>query len=267
MEVLGYELNKIEKEEIMGINSDVNKYYNIVNNIFQEEYISRGMRPSKIKKYFTPENLDEFIKEKKLKDIDVIKKVIDDVIDDMVSIEKDENRSKKLLRKKTLNEEVVLTFESFKVFESDNFELTSIIQCLYKGIDKISETETKTKKFLADHYDTNLSQIVIVDEDKHMFKVANWESDNILVIVYNKDEMDIIKDNIVEYLTNELLKEKVDVIGITIPLKDIMDKSKSESYIQDLLSPMRITDLINQSLKDTFDVYINDDFYIWVKKE
>ena len=103
-----------------------------------------------------------------------------------------------------------------------------------------------------------------------MFKISNWENEDLLVIVYNKDEMDIIKGNMVEYLSSELLKEKIDVIGISINLEDIIDESKVEGYIEDLLDTQRITDIINHSLENNFtkfDFEKTDDYYLWIKKQ
>jgi hypothetical protein len=239
----------------MSINSreDANKYYQVVNKLVDEYMYKWKIRPTNLKRYLKTgsDKFEKFIERNGLKDINGIKQVINDVIDDRVNMETDG----------------VLTFESFKVFESDDFKVTSLLQCLYKGIGK---TDIKTEKFLADHFDANLSQIDIVDSDKHLFKVTNWENDDLLVIVYNKDEMDIIKGNIKEYLTNELLKEKVDLIGIKIPLEDIVDKSKAESYIESFLTPGKISDLINNSLENNFTKFNfekTDDFYIWTKKE
>lgn len=239
----------------MSINSreDANKYYQVVNKLVDEYMDKWKIRPTNLKRYLKTgsDKFEKFIERNGLKDINGIKQVINDVIDDRVNMETDG----------------VLTFESFKVFESDDFKVTSLLQCLYKGIGK---TDIKTEKFLADHFDANLSQIDIVDSDKHLFKVTNWENDDLLVIVYNKDEMDIIKGNIKEYLTNELLKEKVDLIGIKIPLEDIVDKSKAESYIESFLTPGKISDLINNSLENNFTKFNfekTDDFYIWTKKE
>ena len=239
----------------MSINSreDANKYYQVVNKLVDEYMDKWKIRPTNLKRYLKTgsDKFEKFIERNGLKDINGIKQVINDVIDDRVNMETDG----------------VLTFESFKVFESDDFKVTSLLQCLYKGIGK---TDIKTEKFLADHFDANLSQIDIVDSDKHLFKVTNWENDDLLVIVYNKDEMDIIKGNIKEYLTNELLKEKVDLIGIKIPLEDIVDKSKAESHIESFLTPGKISDLINNSLENNFTKFNfekTDDFYIWTKKE
>jgi hypothetical protein len=240
----------------MSINSreDANKYYQVVNKLV-DEYIDKWkIKPTNLKRYLKngSDKFEKFIDRNGLKDINGIKQVINDVIEDRVHMESDG----------------VLTFERFKVFESDEFKITSIIQCLYKGIGK---TDIKAEKFLADHFDANLSQIDIVDTDKHMFKISNWENDDLLVIVYNKDEFDIIKENMKEYLYDELLKQQIDlIVGVSLKLNTIVDKDKFYTDIESKLTDKLITDLINDSLEmnyTKFDFEKTDDYYLWIKKQ
>jgi len=240
----------------MSINSreDANKYYQVVNKLV-DEYIDKWkIKPTNLKRYLKngSDKFEKFIERNGLKDINGIKQVINDVIEDRVHMESDG----------------VLTFERFKIFESDEFKITSIIQCLYKGIGK---TDIKAEKFLADHFDANLSQIDIVDTDKHMFKISNWENEDLLVIVYNKDEFDIIKENIKEYLYEELLKQQIDlIVGVSLRLNTLVDKDKFDTDIESKLSDNLITDLINDSLEmnyTKFDFEKTDDYYLWIKKQ
>lgn len=229
---------------------DANKYYQVVNSLV-DEYIDKWkIKPTNLKKYLKAgsDKFEKFIERNGLKDVNGIKQVIKDVIEDRVHMETDG----------------VLTFESFKVFESDEFKITSLIQCLYKGIGK---TDIKTEKFLADHFDSNLSQIDIIDSDKHMFKIKNWENEDLLAIVYNKDEFDIIKENIKEYLLDELLKKDVDlIVGVSVKLESLIDKEKFESEIESKLTDKVITDLINDSLESNytkFEFEKTDNYYLW----
>ena len=240
----------------MSINSreDANKYYQVVNKLV-DEYIDKWkIKPTNLKRYLKngSDKFEKFIDRNGLKDINGIKQVINDVIEDRVHMESDG----------------VLTFEKFKVFESDEFKITSIIQCLYKGIGK---TDIKAEKFLADHFDANLSQIDIVDTDKHMFKISNWENEDLLVIVYNKDEFDIIKENIKEHLYDELLKQQIDlIVGVSLKLNTIIDKDKFNTDIESKLTDNLITDLINDSLEmnyTKFDFEKTDEYYLWIKKQ
>jgi hypothetical protein len=236
----------------MSINSreDANKYYQVVNKLV-DEYIDKWkIKPTNLKRYLKngSDKFEKFIERNGLKDINGIKQVINDVIEDRVHMESDG----------------VLTFENFKVFESDEFKITSIIQCLYKGIGK---TDIKAEKFLADHFDANLSQIDIVDTDKHMFKISNWENDDLLVIVYNKDEMDIIKGNIKEYLLDELLTKQVDLIaGLSVKLEGLIDKEKFEIQIESRLTDNVVTELVNDSLTQNytkFEFEKTENYYLW----
>ena len=240
----------------MSINSreDANKYYQVVNKLV-DDYIDKWkIKPTNLKRYLKngSDKFEKFINRNGLKDINGIKQVINDVIEDRVHMESDG----------------ILTFERFKVFESDEFKITSIIQCLYKGIGK---TDIKAEKFLADHFDANLSQIDIVDTDKHIFKISNWENDDLLVIVYNKDEFDIIKENMKEYLYDELLKQQIDlIVGVSLKLNTIVDKDKFYTDIESKLTDKLITDLINDSLEmnyTKFDFEKTDDYYLWIKKQ
>jgi hypothetical protein len=45
------------------------------------------------------------------------------------------------------------------------------------------------EKLLADHFDANLSDIDIVDANKHIFRVTNWDENAVLVIIYSKEGM------------------------------------------------------------------------------
>lgn len=229
---------------------DANKYYQVVNKLV-DEYIDKWkIKPTNLKKYLKvgSDKFEKFIERNGLKDVNGIKQVINDVIEDRVHMETDG----------------VLTFESFKVFESDEFKITSLIQCLYKGIGK---TDIKAEKFLADHFDANLSQIDIIDSDKHMFKINNWENEDLLAIVYNKDEFDIIKENIKEYLLDELLKKDIDlIIGVSVKLGGLIDKEKFETEIESKLTDKVITDLINDSLESNytrFNFEKTDNYYLW----
>jgi hypothetical protein len=229
---------------------DANKYYQVVNSLV-DEYIDKWkIKPTNLKKYLKvgSDKFEKFIERNGLKDVNGIQQVISDIIEDRVHMETDG----------------VLTFESFKVFESDEFKITSLIQCLYKGIGK---TDIKTEKFLADHFDANLSQIDIIDSDKHMFKINNWENEDLLAIVYNKDEFDIIRENIKEYLLDELLQKQVDlIVGVSVKLKGLIDKEKFETEIESKLTDKVITDLINDSLESNytrFNFEKTDNYYLW----
>jgi hypothetical protein len=173
---------------------DANKYYQLVNELV-DEYMSKGkIRPSNLKRYLEPggERFKKFLIRNKLNEITVIDRVLSDVIEDRASMESDG----------------VLTFESFKFFESDEFKISSMRQCLYKGIEK---ADLSMEKALADVFDTNLGSIDVVDSDKHSFYI---EDEMLDVVCFSLEDMKIIENNVVEYLYSELKKKEIDLIDI-----------------------------------------------------
>jgi hypothetical protein len=227
---------------------DANKYYQVVNKLIDSYIEEYRIRPSKLKNYLKngSEKFEKFVNRNGLKDIKGINQILTDVIDDRVHMEKDG----------------ILTFENFKFFESDEFKVLSLAQCLYKGIGK---SDIKIEKFIADHFDVNLSDIDIIDSDKHLFKVKGWKDENTL-IVYNDDEFDIIQKNIKEYLLNEFLKNVVELVGINIKLENVVDNKKFEEQLESLLGENKIIELITKSIEKDGDFKFekSEGYYLWV---
>lgn len=206
----------------MSINNreDANKYYQLINNLV-DEYTERWkIRPSNLKRYLKPgsERFNKFLERNKLKDIKGSEIILRDVIEDRNSLEKDG----------------VLTFESYKVFESEEFKIRNMKDCLYRGIEKSNQ---KMEKVLADYFDTNLSDIDIVDSEKHKFKINDWENEEVSIIIYSDEDLDTIKINISNHLLSELEQKEISLTGkISLQFSDIIDLSKFEEKLQDKLT-------------------------------
>ena len=183
---------------------DANKYYQIVNELV-DEYMSKGkIRPSNLKRYLQPgsERFKKFLIRNKLNEITGIDRVLSDVIEDRANMESDG----------------VLTFENFKFFESDEFKIASMKQCLYKGIEK---ADLNMEKVLADVFDTNLGSIDIVDSERHCFKIEEED----VAFIYSKEDIDIIESNIIDHLYDELCKKDVVLTDdISMNLSDLVGK-------------------------------------------
>ena len=190
---------------------DANKYYQIVNELV-DEYMSKGkIRPSNLKRYLQPgsERFKKFLIRNKLNEITGIDRVLSDVIEDRANMESDG----------------VLTFENFKFFESDEFKIASMKQCLYKGIEK---ADLNMEKVLADVFDTNLGSIDIVDSERHCFKIEEED----VAFIYSKEDIDIIESNIIDHLYDELCKKDVVLTDdISMNLSDLVGK---EAFIEKL---------------------------------
>jgi hypothetical protein len=233
----------------MSINNreDANKYYQVVNGLV-DDYIDKWkVRPSNLKRYLQPgsERFNRFLERNglKFKGADI---VLRDIIEDRESMERDG----------------VITFENFKFFESDEFKLSSLKQCLYKGIEKASKNH---EKILADHFDTSLGHIDIVDSDKHIFSVDVWGKVTD-VIVYSKEELDMITENMIEYLYNEMKNKKVELSGnITVSLSNLITEESFKREVEDnVFSTNKPVNLVTQCLDYEFKSEF-ENYFIWIK--
>ena len=102
----------------MSINNkeDANRYYQVINGLVDDYLDKWKVRPSNLKRYLQPgsERFNKFLERNKLKDIKGADVILKDIIEDRDSMEQDG----------------VITFESFKMFESEEFKIHSMKQCL-----------------------------------------------------------------------------------------------------------------------------------------
>lgn len=236
----------------MSINNreDANKYYQTINSLV-DDYIDKWkVRPSNLKRYLQPggERFNKFLERNGLKDIKGADRVLRDIIEDRESMEKDG----------------VITFESFKLFESEEFKISSLRQCLYKGIEKASSAH---EKILADHFDTSLGHIDIVDPDKHIFKVDVWGKPND-VIIYSKQEIDLITENMLEYLYSEIKTKKIELSGnISVNLGNLITEESFKREVEEnVFSVNKPVNLVTQCLGYEFKSEF-ENYFIWIKND
>ena len=239
----------------MSINNreDANKYYQLINELV-DEYIDKWkIRPSRLGKYLRPgsDRFNKFLMRNNLSEVKGAEVILKDIIEDRVHMEKDG----------------VMTFESFHLFESDDFKIDSMKECLYKGIEK---ADIKMEKVLADVFDTNLGSIDIVDADKHIFKIEDWEGEDKKVIIYSDEDLEVIKTNMVENLYEELRKKKVELSSkVSVDLSDLIKEDdftgmmsdqldKTDDFTNSLLNEI-ITDLLEFDFKQEESGY-----FIWI---
>lgn len=236
---------------------DANKYYQLVNELV-DEYMSKGkIRPSNLKRYLQPgsERFKKFLIRNKLNEITGIDRVLSDVIEDRASMESDG----------------VLTFESFKFFESDEFKTSSLKQCIYKGLEK---ADIEMEKALADHFDTNLGSIDVLDSDKHVFYI---EDEGIEVICFSLEEMKMIEDNIVEHLYSELRKKEIELVDriigdLSINIGDFITTNAAvfeafDAAVRKKLDDGILAEIIENLLTDDYagmaEMSTIRNYYIW----
>lgn len=236
----------------MSINTreDANKYYQVINGLV-DDYIDKWkVRPSNLKRYLQPgsERFNRFLERNGLKEIKGADRVLRDVIEDRESMEKDG----------------VITFENFNLFESEEFKLSSLKQCLYKGIEKSTRTH---EKVLADHFDTSLGHIDIVDSDKHIFSVDVWGKKS-SVVIYSKEEIGTITENMLEYLFSEIKNKKVELPGnITVNLGNLITEDSFKKEVEEnIFSINKPVNLVTQCLGYEFKSEF-ENYFIWIKND
>ena len=241
----------------MSINNkeDANRYYQVINGLVDDYLDKWKVRPSNLKRYLHPgsERFNKFLERNKLKDIKGADVILKDIIEDRDSMEQDG----------------IITFESFKMFESEEFKIHSLKQSLYKGIEKATSSQ---EKVLADHFDTNLGDIDIIDADKHIFKINDWNNHDVEVVIYSKEDLEVIEGNMIDHLYTELSKSKITLTdNISIELKDLVKEEVFENKMFDIFTPefliKTISDLLGgkyQKEKDSVSSVNQGKNFIWI---
>lgn len=222
---------------------ELNKYYNVINELI-DEYIEKwNIRPSRLKKYLKPNSkrFNNFLKRNNLYEIKGADKILKDVISDRVSMEKDK----------------ILKFESYKIYESINEN--KLDEFIFTGIDK---ADIKMEKILADRFDTNLSDISVIDSQKHLFKVEGWNTTN-KVFIFSKEDIDLMKENIFNYLYDQFKLKKLSLIDdISIELDSLITREKFDEKLEGVLDQKKLINKISKILHSEF-LWNNDNYFIF----
>lgn len=228
---------------------DVNKYYNLINGLVDEYIDSHKIKPSKLSAYLKPggQRFNKFLERNKLKEISGTDRILRDVIEDREHMESDG----------------VITFESFNLLESNEYKISSLKQCLYKGIEK---SDINVEKTLADYFDINLGSIDVVDSDKHQFKIEDWKNDDWVCVIYSEEDCDIIKNNFLDFFYEELSKKEVELVeGIKVSLSELVKREIFEEKMNKVLTEEKFKNLISLCLGEDWSFEKNfRDFYIWI---
>jgi len=220
----------------MSINNreDANRYYQLINGLIDDYIDNHKIRPSRLSAYLKPggQRFNKFLERNKLKDIKGAEIILKDVIEDREHMEKDG----------------VITFESFNLLESQEYKISTLKQCLYKGIEK---ADLNMEKVLADYFDVNLGSIDVVDSDKHKFKIEDWKNDDWLVVIYSKEEIDTIKENLFDHFYEIISEKKIEIIeGLDINLTELINRELFENKITEIITDNKLKEIITKSLGD-----------------
>jgi len=186
---------------------DANRYYSLIDSHIESyvnNYYSKyGVEARKIEEHLLKNKglINDFLKKRGLSEVSGINRIVQDVLEDRIALHKDS----------------VMTFESFSFSEKSNTS-SSFKECLFLGI---SEPTIEHEKLLADLFDCSLSHIECVNSQKRIFRIDS--SELVSVIVYTDSELDVIYENMLDYLVDKFLKKELSVEGFSLgDLSDIV---------------------------------------------
>ena len=152
----------------------------------------------------------------------------------------------------------ILTLESFKLLEDFKFNKLSI--CFYKGIEPAT---IEYEKFLSDKYDTNLSNISLLDKFRNLFEISDWGINKFKCVIYHENDLTIIGEDLSDYIYEKLSDMYIEVIdGFEVSLEKIVTKDSLDKYINENLTTDKILDIISKSLNFEYKGE-SDSYYIW----
>lgn len=223
--------------------------YKLIGQLIDQYIDEHSIRPSRLKHYFKPggKKFQKFLERNRLKEIPGCEIILADVIEDRAAMEEDG----------------ILTLEQFKFFESVEFQKIEVAETIYKGIDK---ADIEMEKKLADYFDTNLGNIDVLDSNKHLFKIEDWNNDDYLIVCYTEEEIDIIKQNLTDYLSFVINETEINILeNISIKLHGLIESEKLRQHLENRLFGDRIFDIISQVLGDvwSYDGELNG-HYVWI---
>lgn len=205
---------------------------------YVDDYISKwNVRPSRLKKYLNRNRLSDFLESQSLNDVKLIDRVLDDVLSSYIALENDS----------------ILTFENYNFDDDKNDDILSVLFL------RMSDSSVDHEKLLADIFDTSLSRIDSIDSTKHLFRVDGLVSDAD-VMVFDENDIEVIEENVADFVRNKLEKESVSVgisdgVSLDFAVGDFIDFYDLNSHIWSKID----YSFLVQLLGSVFDCEVTED--------
>lgn len=176
---------------------EANFFYKKINEVIDEYIKNWKIKPTEIYHYFN-RNMDSFLEEIGLSDVNGIKKVVNDV----------------LSHKKNMELDSVLTFESFNL--------------------KTSESTLEYEKILGDYYNVGLGHIDLVEPEINLFRVKDFGKSK-FVSCFNKADIELLTKEILENLLNSTNTKSISLgveeTSVKFWLSEVLDIEKFKNII------------------------------------
>ena len=225
-----------------------NQYYKLINEYIDEYITNHKINPRNLKIYFkNSSKLESFLKRYKLDDVEGIKRVVEDVIDDWNHIQSDG----------------VMKFEKFNLVNED------------LGKIKIESSNIEYEKVLADLYHTSVGHVNKENESEHKYNVKDFGKE-INVIIYSKKDLVDFKKSLLPILLEESKASSIDLHKVNIGLKsgkeiktslsfsvdNIVDNDKLENYLSSILNEKKILEILYSFIND-YDILRSGKNYVY----
>lgn len=129
---------------------------------------------------------------------------------------------------------------------------------------------------LLSHYNTFEQYVDLIDKKKHMFKVNDLTGDILnservvfKSIVFDKNDVDNIKENVVTYALSDFytdIPDMLDIFGIQIKPITFIDKDAVKTTFEQIITFDQTITIIAELSKFTYEGELNG-FYIWSDKK
>lgn len=207
---------------------EVNQFYKSINQYIDEYINNWKISATKLKRYFeSTKNMNNFLKKYKIDDIEGIKRIVKDVIDDRFHMEKDG----------------IMKFENFLLSEKIKFEAIGM----------------NHERVLADLYNTSVGHIEPSNSDLHEYFVNDF-GDKLKVIIFSKEDVDLFKLECSKSISLSVKKKILNLKEFKIEDKTISSLFKfnlGEIIDNRLLSEKVTSELNDEKVLELFTTYIN----------
>lgn len=203
---------------------EANQYYEIINSNIDKYISEHRIKPSNLNKYFkNSSKVESFLKRLQIDDVEGIKTVLKDVLEDRNAGEKDG----------------LITFERFLLKES------------FGKID-VKDSDVSYEKILADLYNTSVGHIEIADIKFHKYKINDFGVEK-NVSIYSKVDLTSIKKSLIPMTVSSFKGKEIKISGINIGLEhDGQIPCDLSISLDDVVSEELVTKLVTSKIGKKF---------------
>ena len=192
----------------MNNSEEITKIYRSVGEKIDDYTDKWKIRPENLERYLSGKRLKKFIQIEGLENINGIEIIINDIIQDRISMNKD----------------LVKKFE--------NFNFDNSIDGGYNFWNGVGRSSIDHEKILADFYDVSLSEVDVIDTNTHRFKVNGEE-----VLVFTESELDIILENLKMEKIDNITNKEIEIFkDVKVTLSDLIDNEKLSIKIDEIVT-------------------------------